>query len=231
VASRRRPSPARLTWRCSRPLPATRSIASAVQYACGQRRLNAGPLDGSYGGDVRSSVLGFAIAITLTACMEKSIPAGPPAQRDAKSELRKHDPTMPLLKENPKPEAWMIGCWRISPEALPRAIPYPQVFRLTAEPIDTHPPQQHYAVRPLTSLPERIRRNRWYPRVEGGIEISFSDGYSAVAFIVRGGVEGLTGEGIVYGEMDLNIEKPRFPVTVTSVACTETEPSGEEPLG
>jgi hypothetical protein len=32
------------TLRCSRPLPATRRIASAVQYAGGQRRLNAGPL-------------------------------------------------------------------------------------------------------------------------------------------------------------------------------------------
>jgi hypothetical protein len=32
--------------RCSRPLPATRRVASAVQYACGQRRLNAGPLGG-----------------------------------------------------------------------------------------------------------------------------------------------------------------------------------------
>jgi hypothetical protein len=38
--------PAAQLSRCSRPLPATRRIASAVQYACGQRRLNAGPLGG-----------------------------------------------------------------------------------------------------------------------------------------------------------------------------------------
>jgi len=143
-------------------------------------------------------------------------PEQPPAVRDRVGEIRRYEPSM---KPNPKPAAWMIGCYSIQrPEALRWATNEPMTIELTSSATRKILAQQRYEVRTNGTA---LNLSSWAPVSSNEMDVSLGTGMSGCVFKLSRTGTALAGTGRRWS--DVPSDSPDLPVVFRRVACAPAE--------
>lgn len=147
-------------------------------------------------------------------------PQRPPPLPHSASELSHNDPTAEWLKENPRPEPGMIGCFSVPRRNRGRGEPrLPATIQLTNEvqPSNLGRVQTFYQVHSLDEgVPARLWS--WLPLAGSRARVELSDGSEGWVFDLRQSTAGFEGTAHAFRDAGpFNLES--IPIVLTKVPC------------
>ena len=133
------------------------------------------------------------LVFVIIACRKESTPAPPPKLPDLYSELRTHTPG-DLVKANPKPRPWMLGCFTfVAPVELRWSDTIPPDLELTDRVVGDPLVKSTYAVA-ATGLRAGPPWS-WMPVTEERLEVNVGTGFFGWTFHLQQDETGLRGTG------------------------------------